>query len=96
MRIPKRIKIAGHSYKVKFKPNLYRDNDAAGRSNANKCTIDLDPTGSESHQCEILLHEIVEQINYRFELNLSHDKISILGASFWQVLNDNPDLFLGV
>jgi len=92
----KKIKIAGHWYRVKFKPNLYRDNDAAGRSNANKNTIDLDPTGTKSHQREVLWHEIIEQLNYRYELGLPHEKITILGASIFQVIEDNPKLLEGV
>ncbi len=92
MQIPERIKIGGHWYRVEWKKNLYRDHDAAGMSNANKLTIDLDPTGEPSHIDEIFWHEIIEQINYRFELNLPHDKISILGAVLHQIVTDNPGL----
>jgi hypothetical protein len=92
----KRIKIAGHWYKVQYKDNLARDNDAAGRSNANKLTIDLDPTGATSHKQEILIHEIVEQLNYRFELGMPHGTISSISAGLYQVLTDNPGILEGI
>jgi hypothetical protein len=94
MKIPSIVKIAGHRYKVIFKKNLYRDYDAAGRSCANNLVIDLDPTGAESHIDEVFWHEVVEQLNYRYELGLSHEKISVLGVALHQFYADNPDFMI--
>lgn len=37
----------------------------------------------------ILLHEILEAINYRLELGLEHSKLCILSEVLHQVLRDN-------
>jgi len=92
----KKVKIAGHWYRIKWVKGLYRDHDTAGMSNANKLTIELDPTGKRSHQMEVFIHEVVEQLNYRYELNLPHNTISALGAGIFQVLNDNPGILEGI
>jgi hypothetical protein len=38
---------------------------------------------------ETLIHEILEAINTKLELNLEHQVISALGASLFAVLKDN-------
>lgn len=88
----KTVKIAGHQYRVKFKKNLQRDFNAQGMSCDTNLTILLDPSGKKSHQKEVLAHEIVEQWNYRYEIGLSHDKITILGIALFQLLEENPNL----
>jgi hypothetical protein len=89
---PKTVKIGGHHYRIKWKKNLARREDAAGRSCASNLAIHLDPDGSKSHIDEVFWHEVIEQINYLYELNLPHAQISILGAAFFQVLSDNPKI----
>jgi hypothetical protein len=92
----KKVKIAGHSYKIKYKDSLVREHGATGMSSEANCDIILQTGGKRSHRQEIFIHEIVEQINGRFEIGLSHDKITSIAASLFQVLKDNPDLLAGV
>ena len=89
MRIPKQLKIAGHTYKVEIRN---RANDGV-RNPASCCTlkhiiwIEQDQCQEEKEAC--LLHEILEIIDYHFGLKLDHSNIVILEAGMYQVLKDN-------
>ena len=85
----KTVKIGGHIYKIKYKRGLARLHDAAGMSCASTLDITLDPDGKKSHIDEVFWHEVIEQINYLYELNLPHPTISVLGSGLQQVLTDN-------
>lgn len=93
MNIPDKIKIGGHIYKCKLDSKLARDHDANGMSCGNDLEIVIDSTLPVQNQESTLLHEILEQINYRYELGLSHDKITILETALYQVLKDNELCF---
>jgi hypothetical protein len=87
-----KIKIAGHKYSVRCRKNLIRDFDAQGMSQDTNTSIIIDASGKKSHRQEIIAHEIVEQWNCRYELGLSHDKITTIGTLLFQLLKDNPKL----
>lgn len=96
MKRLKTVKIGGRTYRIKYKDGLARLHDAAGRSCASKCTIDIDPVGATHHKREIFWHEVIEQLNYIYELNLPHSTITVLGAGLYQVLADNPGILEGI
>jgi hypothetical protein len=87
-----RVKIGGHHYRIKYKKSLARNLDAAGMSCANNLSILLEKDGKKSHIDEVFWHEIVEQINFLYELNLPHNTITTLGCSLHQVLTDNHEI----
>lgn len=89
MKLPNIIKIGGHVYSVSSSNTLARDNDAHGSSCGNALEITIDTTIPEQNQESALLHEILEQINYRYELRLEHRQITILESALYQVLRDN-------
>lgn len=95
MELPAMIKIGGYIYSVKSSDTLARDSDALGSSCGNALEITIDTTIPKQNQESALLHEIIEQINYRYELKLTHNQISILESAIYQVLQDNPGLFTG-
>ena len=41
---------------------------------------------------KVLLHEIIEAINFDYELKLEHQKITILESTLYQVIIDNQEL----
>ncbi|MFT9493405.1 hypothetical protein [Anaerosolibacter sp.] len=89
MGIPKEIKIGGYDYTVSMENSLSRDNNAFGMSCGNAQTIKIDATLPKQNQESTLLHEIIEQINFRYELRLPHEQITILESALYQVLKDN-------
>lgn len=94
MTIPKQVKIAGYTYNVSNDKNLSRDYNANGMSCANDLTIQIDNSLPQQNQESTLLHEIIEQINYRYEFGLEHNKITILETALYQVIQDNKEIFL--
>ncbi len=89
MELPATIKIGGHIYRVSTSNTMARDSDAYGSSCGNALEIIIDTTVPEQNQQSALLHEILEQINYRYELGLEHWQITILESALYQVLRDN-------
>ena len=91
MKIPEQLKIGGHWYEIKFNEN--RENEtgnehpASSYSRVNKIWIDKNQTISRQESC--LLHEIIEMLNYEFQLGLEHKVISQLDSGLYQVLKDN-------
>ena len=95
MKIPNKIKIGSHWYSVKFADlDKIGGNDEPGISYLlkNKIFINTNNNISRSQQEQTLIHEIIEAINYNYELSLPHQSISILGETIYQVLNDNKFL----
>ena len=88
--IPKKIKILGHQYSV-ISDDAYIVNSGGNTGKSNSYTNQIYVCGSlpESAQSEVLIHEIIEAINYRLELNLEHPAICALGEVLNQVLQDN-------
>lgn len=94
MQIPKKVKIGGYIYDCMLVPNLTRDNDALGCSCGNSLRIEIEESLPHENKESTLLHEILEQINFRYELCLEHKQITILEATLYQVIKDNPEIFL--
>ena len=90
MEIPEKVKIGGHEYTCKTVPCLGRDHSANGRSCGNSLEIEIEETLPQQNKESTLIHEILEQINYRHELDLPHEKISILETALYQIMRDNP------
>lgn len=91
--IPVKVKIAGYTYTCDFSPILTRDSDSLGSSCGNSMKISIDSTVPRENQVSALLHEILEQLNWRYELKLEHRQITVLESAFYQVIQDNPDIF---
>lgn len=87
------MKIQGHEYKVTVVTDLVKYRDRMGESCAGLLTIDIDAELPESHKEETLIHEIIEQLNFFFELELDHNVIKCLSTGWYQVIKDNPEIF---
>lgn len=86
------IKILGIRYPVKF-CDLQKQaaNGNAGGTDTTQCRIFISNiVNSEVHAKSVLLHEVLETINYRLELDLKHNQITQLEAGLFSVLRDNP------
>ncbi|WP_196600522.1 hypothetical protein [Pectinatus frisingensis] len=88
--IPTKIKILGHEYHIIFDNDyIEKSGGNTGQCNNYRNEIHICSKLPESSQNEILIHEIIEALDYRLELNLEHHKICALGESLNQVLCDN-------
>ena len=90
----KKLKILGIDYDIKFScGNAPGSASSIGQQHSTQCSLWVDTTNnSPAHQKSVLIHEIIEAINFRLELRLEHEKITQLEAGLFQVLTDNPQL----
>jgi Zn-dependent peptidase ImmA (M78 family) len=84
MTIPKKLKIGGHIYKIRFANDL--DDDAA--IDNDKSEILIRKQLSKSQQESRLIHEIFHAMNSSTE-DRHHGLIDSLAEQFYQVLKDN-------
>ncbi len=64
----------------------------AGQILNTQALIQLDKeVNSPEHLKSVLLHEVIEALKYRLELNLDHNIIVSLESGLFQVLTDNPE-----
>lgn len=84
----KSLKIGGNLVKVKI-DNTKFSGAPCGQWLSQTNEILINGTYDKQNQETTLIHEIVEAINYLYELNLEHNKIQILEATLYQVLKDN-------
>ena len=96
MTIPTIIKILGHDYQVELTDNyIAKSGGNTGQCNNYLNIISIGKELPKSSQLEVLLHEVLEAINYRLELELEHPKLCVLGEVLHQVLRDNGMSFGG-
>lgn len=89
MSIPEEIKILGHTYKVTLVDGYVTREANTGRCNSYLNEIHIAGEVVSSNQNEILLHEILEALDYRLELDINHPRIAVLSEALYQVLKDN-------
>lgn len=88
MKIPKKLKIGGHVYKIKFLDIVRLDGltgDEMGYCDKEKNEIRIQKGMSQSQTEETLIHEILHGINNV----VSHETTESLAHSLHQVLKDN-------
>lgn len=90
MKIPSKIKIGGYNYSV-IKSDRQRSNGSEAPASVftrhQKIFLDIDQHPEQ--QFSSLLHEIIEAIDYHYELKLEHKTIMTLETALYQVLKEN-------
>ena len=90
MKIPKKLKIGGHWYKIILQNRAEQGgSDKLGTSLVYKNTIFLDNSASETHQESTFLHEILEIISVLNKMDLTETQICVFETGLYQVLMDN-------
>jgi len=95
MSIPKKVKVAGLTYKTEIKELITVDGDRnyQGTCDYNKTTIEILDILSEERQREIFIHELTHTIFYEAGYSeQDEDMINRVGKVVHQVLIDNPNL----
>lgn len=86
------LRILGLNYKVE----LFDERSGvsgAGQVYNPQALIQLNKDlNNPEHIKSVLLHEIIEALNYRLELKLEHNVITSLETGLFQVLKDNKEL----
>ena len=91
MKIPKKLKVAGVTYRVSVvdDPKTIDGRFEYGTANHMQGEIVLNTATPQEMQEETLLHEVIHCVNERFGLALEEDQVKALGAGLYQILKDN-------
>lgn len=87
---PDTIKVLGHNYAVVYDPKLLaKSNGNPGEVNYFLNEIVLSDEVPDSSRNETLIHEILEVLNNRLQLEIPHNTITVLSEGLYQTLRDN-------
>ena len=87
----KSLRILGLDYEIELINERSGVNDA-GQVHNPQALIQLHETvNSPEHIKSVLIHEVIEALNYRLELKLDHNVITSLETGFFQIFQDNKD-----
>ena len=99
MKIPKKVKIGPHTYKIKFVEKMGEDHDAIGHSVHERGIITLDPDMTQTQLEDTFLHEILHCLDQQTKVfegdNKSEieDSVARLTPLLLQFVKDNPEVF---
>jgi len=93
MKIPQKIKIGGHYFEVIKSKELMTESGRHGDCIFNTNKIEINDNAKPDIMGAVLLHEILEALDYMYELGLEHNKIKTLEVGLYQVLKDNKFKF---
>lgn len=96
MKIPSKIKVAGHTYKVIQHYKFKERNDVYGQCRHEQqeirlAGVDVSGTKLSSTRIEdIFIHEVLHAIDYYYNAHkLDEDTVERLSSGLYQVLKDN-------
>ena len=98
MSLPKKVKIGGFWWKVKINGDIAEEGRCFGSTHYKTQTLYLDPDTTETHQKQVLLHEILHAIVWQVGLEkrftdkdiISEENvIGSLSHTLYQVLKEN-------
>lgn len=92
MRIPKKIKIGPHTYRVKYEKGFLNNHNAYAQSRHARSEMILDPDVNKTQLEDTFLHEILhcidDQVTFT-EKDKSEAAIARLSPRLLEVLKDN-------
>lgn len=90
MIIPARVKIGGHWIDVKLEKDGRDSTDGSAQYHNWYHLIKVRTDGTpESKQAEALLHEILQVIDKKYQLELSHQSLTTLSEVLFQTMRDS-------
>jgi len=89
-----KIRILGIDYGLYFLENVFDDNfeEVCGTCQSDLTRIEISNQMPESMKKATVLHEIIEALVARLDIQIDHHYIELLEMGLSQVINDNPEL----
>jgi hypothetical protein len=87
-----RVHIGGLDYAVKFEEGLWMRTGTPGHVQMTTNVITIDPTISDGNVLTVLLHEIIEAIDHRYNLGSHHYVIKTYEVALFSFLVNNKEL----
>ena len=89
MKIPKSIKVGGHTYEVVIDKDLWHEENCHGIAIYASHIIRVDPYGHPEVVAQAFLHEVLHVIDKHFDNKaLTEDEIDSMAEGLFQVLSD--------
>jgi len=93
MKIPDSIKLGGHTIKIEKVMTKDIDNGGEFRDYFNLIKLRNNFDSPESSIAECFLHEIIQAIRVKNNLEIDHTHLTVLSEVLFQVLRDNELIF---
>lgn len=84
------VDLQGIPYAIKMEEGLATHYDAVGQIRYYEQVIAVEPSLQAFEFFSTMLHEFIEFINKKLELDLEHNQIQALETALFQILVDNP------
>lgn len=84
-----KIKLGGKEFDLEFKENYFQASGNWGWNNQNEAKIIVDASIPKDQRKETLIHELIETINFNFELKLEHKVISTISNALTEYILSN-------
>ena len=92
----RKTSILGQTFAIDCVDGLDADQAAVGRTYCNQGRIELDGRAADDTQGAVLVHEVIEVINYNLEFKLKHSTITALSTALYSWVRDNPALVVDI
>lgn len=93
MKIPKKVKVGGITYKVKRVDLIHGGTTICGQCDCNRSAIEL-LNSSKKQQMEItFLHELLHTIFYHCDIEQDEHVVEALAQALYMIIKDNPGIF---
>ncbi len=89
MKIPNKIKLGGHIINVELVDMAHINGPGDYDNYHNLIRIEDELNAREDNVSECLLHEILEAIKAKNNLNIDHTELTVVSEVLFQVLRDN-------
>lgn len=89
MKIPDKVVVLGLTYPIKYEEDLLEKESHWGETRFIKQEIAFDKSCSTERLIHTFMHEVIEAINERLDINLRHHQINLLEYGLTQFLKDN-------
>lgn len=93
MKIPKKIKVGGITYKVKNVDIITAGTGVCGSCNYDNSTIELLKKHKRQAKEQTFIHELLHAIFYHCNIEQDEHKIELLAQALYMVIKDNPGIF---
>ena len=92
IKVPKKIQIGAHTYKIKIDKNLKGDGNRYGEVNYRTQEITLWGGCNPSLMMETLLHEVIHIGEFAFRIAISDEDIDRVAETITMLLRNNLDI----
>lgn len=93
MKIPKKVKVGGITYKVKNVGIISCGTNCCGSCDLDNSVIELLKKHKKQAKEQTFLHELLHAMFYHCNLEQDEHLIEVLAQALYMVIKDNPEVF---